>query len=371
MKDAHRLTLEEKVGQLFLLGFQGYEPDYETRFLLDLVRPSGFLLFHRNIEGFDQIYELTTRLREISSIPPLLAIDHEGGRVDRLKHIFAPIPSMPELAAAGTAQLRFGARIIAAELEATGFNVDFAPVLDLRLPGSIVSERCLSADPAEVSRLAAAFVEELSKKNIVACTKHFPGLGGAAIDPHFALPRINRNKRQLHLEDAQPFVSLFGAAGMVMMSHGHYPALGDEKCVPASLSPRVITGFLRKKLGYKGLVITDDLTMGAVTSIGLTPDLFVRAFEAGNDLLVFSQTTPLVELGFKSILRASRESAVLRKRLDESVERILALKSSIELMPLRYRTHLKSRITRQIEKLRRTTEAVGAEAEPGLTPANT
>ena len=371
MKDAHRLTLEEKVGQLFLLGFQGYEPDYETQVLLDVVRPSGFLFFHRNIESFDQIYELTTRLREMSSIPPLLAIDHEGGRVDRLKQIFAPIPSMPELAAAGTAQLRFGARIIAAELEATGFNVDFAPVLDLRLPGSIVAERCLSAEPVEVARLAAAFAEELSKKNIVACTKHFPGLGGAVIDPHFALPKINRNRRLLQQEDAQPFVSLFGEAGMVMMSHGHYPALGDEKCVPASLSPRVITGFLRKKLGYKGLVITDDLTMGAVTSIGLTPDLFVRAFEAGNDLLLFSQTTPLVEQGFRSILQAARESALLRRRLDESVDRILALKSSIEVKPLRYRAHLQSRITRQIEKLRRTMEPAIAETERGLKPATT
>ena len=99
--------------------------------MLDVVRPGGFLLFQRNIESFDQIYELTSRLREMFSIPPFLAIDHEGGRVDRLKQIFGPIPSMPELAASGTAQLRTGARIIAAELEATGFNVDFAPVLDL------------------------------------------------------------------------------------------------------------------------------------------------------------------------------------------------------------------------------------------------
>src|ERR1051326_557567 len=137
MKDAHRLTLEEKIGQLFVVGFQGYEPDRETSSLLDRIRPGGFLLFQRNIASFDQIYDLTTRLREMSSVPPFLAIDHEGGRVDRLKHIFAPMPSMSELAAAGLSQLRLGARIIAAELEAAGLNLDFAPVLDLRLPGSI------------------------------------------------------------------------------------------------------------------------------------------------------------------------------------------------------------------------------------------
>jgi beta-glucosidase-like glycosyl hydrolase len=204
-----------------------------------------------------------------------------------------------------------------------------------------------------VARLGLAFVEELSKRRVVACTKHFPGLGGAVVDPHFALPRVERNKRQLQQEDVIPFTGLFDDGGMILVAHAHYPGLGDEKPVPASLSTRVIEGLLRKKLGYKGLVVTDDLTMGAVTSIGLTPELFLRAFGAGNDLILFSQTTPLVEQAFKTILKEARTSAALRKRVDESVERILALKSRLEFMPLRYRTHLKARITRQIEKLRK------------------
>jgi beta-N-acetylhexosaminidase len=351
LKHSHRLTLEEKVGQLFCLGFQGYEPDSETRDVFDVVRPGGFLLFQRNIEGFDQIYALTNGLREMFSIQPFVAIDHEGGRVDRLKQIFGPIPSMPQLADSGTAQLRIGARIIAAELEATGFNVNFAPVLDLQKIGSIVSDRSLSRDPEQVARLAGAFIEELSKRGIVACGKHFPGLGGASADPHFALPRIDSNKRQITQEDVAPFVKLFEALGMIMVAHAHYPGLGDEKPLPASLSSRVIDGFLRKKLGYKGVVITDDLTMGAITSFGLTPELFLRAFEAGNDVLLFSQSTPLVEDAFNTILKAVRRSAALRERLDESIERILALKSQ-DVAPLRYRTHLKSRISRQVEKLR-------------------
>src|SRR5438128_11061697 len=166
MKDSRRLTLEEKIGQLFVVGFQGYEPDSETRAVLDVFPPGGFRLRQRNIESFDQIYDLTSRLREMFPIPPLLAIDHEGGRVDRLKHIFAPIPSMPELAGAGMAQLRLGARIIAAELESTGFNLGFAPVVDLHLPQSIMAERCLAADPAEVVRLASAFIDESSRRGI-------------------------------------------------------------------------------------------------------------------------------------------------------------------------------------------------------------
>ncbi len=132
----------------------------------------------------------------------------------------------------------------------------------------------------------------------------------------------------------------------------HYPGLGDEKPLPASVSPRVIDGFLRKKLGYRGVVITDDLTMGAITTFGLTPDLFLRAFEAGNDVILFSQSTPLVEDAFRMILRAVRGSSSLRERLDESVERILRLKTRMEFAPLRYRTHLKARISRQVDKLR-------------------
>jgi len=359
MKESYRLTLEEKVGQLFCLGFQGYEPDNETRDVFDVVRPGGFLLFQRNIEGFDQVYELNSRLHEMLSIRPFLAIDHEGGRVDRLKQIFGPIPSMPQLADSGTAQLRIGARIIAAELEATGFNVDFAPVLDLRRNGSIISDRSLSRDPVQVARFAAAFIEELSNRGILACGKHFPGLGGAVADPHFALPRIDNNKRLIMQEDIAPFVKLFDALGMIMIAHAHYPGLGDEKPVPASLSSRVIEGFLRKKLGYKGLVITDDLTMGAITSFGLTPELFLRAFEVGNDVLLFSQSTPLVEDAFRTILKAVRGSAALRERLDHSVERILTLKSRVGVEPLRYRTHLKARISRQVEKLRNSIE-IGA-----------
>jgi beta-N-acetylhexosaminidase len=360
MKDTNHLTLDQKVGQLFILGFQGYELDRETRALLEVIRPGGFLLFQRNIENFDQIYNLTNQLREISAPPTIVAIDHEGGRVDRLKQIFSPIPSMAALAEAGMAQLRLGARIIASELEATGFNVDFAPVVDLRLHDSMMAERCLAANPADVARLASAFIEELSKRGVVACAKHFPGLGGAAIDPHFGLPRIDRNKRQIQQEDALPFVKLFDQLEMIIVSHAHYPALGDEKPVPASLSTRVLQGFLRKKLGYKGIAITDDLTMGAVISLGLTPELFLRAFEAGNDLLLFSQTTPLVQQAFKTILAAARSSAALRLRVDESVERILALKGGMEFMPLRYRTHLKARITRQIDKLRKSLEPAKA-----------
>src|SRR5262249_34132574 len=152
--------------------------------LMEHIRPGGFVFFQRNIETFDQFCALTAQFQEPYGLPAFLAIDQEGGRVDRLKQFFNPIPPMRELAGISTAQLRAGARIIAAELEATGLNLDFAPVLDLDYPNSIMSERVLASSPAEVARLGAAFVEELTKKNILSCVKHFPGMGAADRDPH-------------------------------------------------------------------------------------------------------------------------------------------------------------------------------------------
>src|ERR1051326_3679953 len=171
MKNIRRLSLEEKVGQLFFLGFQGPTPDAETWELMERVRPCGFVFFWRNIGNRMQFCILTARLREPNGLPALLAIEHEGGYVDRLKQIFDPIPPMRELAALGTAPLRAGARIIASEIEAVGLNVDFAPVVDLAYPGSVMAERVLGSNPAEVGRLGGAVIDELSKKNIISCVK--------------------------------------------------------------------------------------------------------------------------------------------------------------------------------------------------------
>jgi beta-N-acetylhexosaminidase len=351
MKHARRLTLEEQVGQLFFLGFQGHTPDAETLEIHQVIRPGGFLLLQRNLESFGQVCSLTDSLRDVSGIPSLVAIEQEGGRVDRLKQIFAPLPSASVLAAQGTARLRLGARIIASELDATGFNVDLAPVADVAQETSIAPERMFGRDPSEVARLAAAFVEELSKKSIVACPKHFPGLGAATSDHHFVLPGIDRSRRQLMREDLAPFVSLVASVRMVMMSHAFYPSLGDEAPTPASLSRRIVDGLLRRKLRFNGVILTDDLTMGAISSLGLTEDTFIHAFEAGNDMLLFSQTTPMVERAFRRIVRTVRASAALRQRLDESIERIVALKSAAHYFPPRHRTHLRARIIRQIDKL--------------------
>jgi beta-N-acetylhexosaminidase len=355
MKDSTRLTLEEKVGQLFFLGFAGPEPDRETREILDIVRPGGIVFSQRNLETFEQTIHLTGRFVEGRDVPALLAVHQEGGAADRLKHLFAPLPTLGQAASGGTLQLRQTARIIGAELAAAGFNTLFGPLLDLATPDSVLRERALAATPAAVSRLAKAFIEEVTEHGIFTCAKHFPGMGAAQRDPHFVLPHIEKHRKLLLMEDVPPFVNVFDLVSMVMVGHAHYPTLGEMKPVPASLSPRIVDGLLRRKLGYAGIVITDDMTMGAVAGLGLTPNRFLEAFEAGNDMMLFSQTTPLVAEGFYTLVRAAKKSVALRARIDESAERIMVLKHRIP-PGIQNRGYARTRILRHIEKLHRVGE---------------
>ena len=358
MKGLTRLTLEECVGQLFFVGFQGRTPDPETERILGKIRPGGIVCFQRNIENIDQIYESNLRFQRQSQLPLLVAINQEGGPVDSLKHAIVPMPSIADLTDLGTAAVRAGARLLGAELEATGFNTNLFPVLDLGLSESVVRERSLAAGPTEVARLARVVVDELEKKRILTCGRHFPGLGGARRDPHFVLPRVERTRREILAEDMVPFNEMSDRLDMIMVSHGHYPALGDIRPLPASLSHRVVDGLLRETIGFEGVVITDDLTMGAVTSVGLTPGTFLKAIEAGNDMVLFSQTTPLLEQAFDLIVETARSDFKLRKRIDRSLERILHLKQKIQFAPLRNRPHAKARLTRQIERLKQSIPAI-------------
>ena len=195
MKEFQRLTLEEKVGQLFWLGFPGPAPDVHARKLIDVIHPGGFVLSQRNIESFDQVCALTRSLAEGNGVRALVGIAQEGGAADRLKQLFAPLPSVQEMAAEGTTALRTLARLIGSELETLGFNTALSPVLDLHSENSVMRDRTLSANPGEVTNLGKLFVFELAERGLLSCAKHFPGMGSALMDPHFVLPRIQNAVR--------------------------------------------------------------------------------------------------------------------------------------------------------------------------------
>jgi beta-N-acetylhexosaminidase len=361
MKDVSRLSLEEKVGQLFFLGFHGHEPDRDARELLDVIRPGGIVLSRRNIETFEQTARLTSRFIEGRDNPALVAISQEGGASDRLRHLFAPIPSVSAASHAGMPHLRLLGRVIGAELQACGFNTLFGPVLDLATAEPILKGRTLAASPSAVTRTGGAFIEEVHKSAILTCGKHFPGLGAVSRDPHFTLPRIEKSKKLLLMEDVPPFANNFAMLPLIMVGHASYPAFGESP-IPACLSSRIVDRLLRKKLGYSGVIVTDDMTLGAVTSLGLTPERFLEALEAGNDMLQFSQTTPLAEQAFQTILRAAKQSTALRNRITGSVQRILALKRRLQ-PSAGNRAVLRSRTLRHIERL---SENVHASPAPVL-----
>jgi len=279
----------------------------------------------------------------------LVGISQEGGTADRLRHIFGPIPAVSSASHAGMPQLRLLGRVIGAELQACGFNTLFGPVLDLSMRDSILNGRTLAATPSAVTRTGSAFIEEVNRSAILTCGKHFPGMGAVSRDPHFTLPRIEKPKKILLMEDVRPFTNNFEILPMIMVGHACYPAFGDAP-IPACMSPRIVDRLLRRKLGYNGVIVTDDLTQGAVTSMGLTAERFLEAVEAGNDMIHFSQTTPLVEQEFQTILRAAKQSASLRNRITASVERILSLKRQLR-PPVGNRALLRTRILRQIDRL--------------------
>lgn len=348
MKDLSRFTLEEKVGQLFFLGFRGESPDPESRSLLESIRPGGVILSQRNMHSFDQAASLIEQLVTGPEVVPLVAINQEGGAVDRLKQLFGPLPSFAEAALGGVSQVRLLGRLLASELDCLGFNTLFGPVLDLPIPGSVLLDRALPATPREISRLGRGFLDEVQQRGILSCPGHFPGLGAATRDPHFGLPVIDRPRKQLLREDVVPFADLLYSP-LMMVGHAHYPALMDARPWPASLAARVVDGLLRRRLGYTGVIVTDDLTMGAVSSMGLTRERFLEAIEAGNDMVVFSETTPLVLEAFLHITASARKSHALRHRIDRSVMRILALKSALPL-PRHHRAHARARLMRQISR---------------------
>lgn len=350
MKESLKNSLEAKVGQLLFVGFQGSTLNAETREVLERLQPGGFLLFGRNLDALDQTCDLNAQLWHLSRRVPFLAIDQEGGLVDRLKQLFAPIPGFPAAASQGVRAVRGLARVIAAEMEAAGFNTDFAPVADLDLDGAAVRHRASSASGLDAGRYCHAFLDELQGRGLCGCLKHFPGLGAANVDPHFRLPRVSRDRKTLQESDLIPYLMAVRDATFVMVGHAHYPDL-DDRPIPASLSSRVIERILRKKIGFDGIAITDDLTMGAVTALGLKPETFVEAVAAGNDMMLFTQVTPLLSAGAELLIREARRSPALARRVDEAYVRIMKRKALLSNDPPVHRPQNRARVLRQIERL--------------------
>jgi beta-N-acetylhexosaminidase len=311
---------------LVLAGFHGTAADDPEPAALAELGVGGFVVFGRNVESPEQVHTLLSGLTERSTHPPLLCIDQEGGRVARLRAPLTVWPPMERVGDVDDEELAEAvARALGEEIAAVGFNVVFAPVLDVRFEGTTIAigDRALSADPDVVSRLGAALIRGFQAAGLACSGKHFPGHGHVTTDSHLALPQCPLPEDELRADHLAPFAAAVAAgADSIMTAHVVYPAIDDE---PATLSSRWIDGVLRKELGFSGVVFTDDLEMGAITKGGGIADAAVRAIRAGVDgLLVCSRRDEVGAVVERLRIEADADAA-FADRCAEALQRLRSL----------------------------------------------
>lgn len=275
------------IGQLLLTGVPGPELDSETATAFRKIQPGGFILFGRNIQSPVQLRKLIDDLRDLSEIEPIITIDQEGGRVSRLKLIGNEPPNAQQLHVNDDLTLiKQHGHITGKLLRLFGFNLDLCPVLDISFDDEADNSlrgRCYGTSVEQVIHNAGAFNDGLRAERIASCGKHFPGYSAATLDAHHELPRIERTRAQLDAEELAVFRHFTKKVDSMMICHAQYPALDSEN-FPASLSHRIITDLLRGEFGFQGLVMTDDLDMGAILNHYGFDETIRLAIRAGNDL---------------------------------------------------------------------------------------
>jgi beta-N-acetylhexosaminidase len=276
----------DSVGQLILTGVPGYELDAESAALFKRVQPGGFILFGRNIQSAAQLRKLIDDLRDLSEVEPIITIDQEGGRVSRLRLIGNEPPNAQQLRDRNDVTLvRRHGEITGRLLRLFGFNLDLCPVLDISFDDEADNSlrgRCYGKNVEQVVRLAGAFNDSLRGEGILSCGKHFPGYSAATVDAHHDLPKIERSRAELDAEELAVFRHFSSSVDSMMICHGWYPAFNPAKR-PASLSREIVTTLLREEFQYSGLIMTDDLDMGAILNEYGLEETIRLAIEAGND----------------------------------------------------------------------------------------
>src|SRR6266699_381656 len=288
----------DSVGQLIMTGVPGKELDAKTARLFRRVQPGAYILFGRNLESGTQLRKLIDDLRDLSEIEPIITIDQEGGRVSRLRRIGNEPPNAQQLRDKNDIDLiRRHGEITGRLLRLFGFNVDLCPVLDISFNDDAENSlhgRCYGKDVEQVVRNAGAFNEAMRGQGIASCGKHFPGYSAATSDAHFQLPRIDRSREELDLNELAVFRRFVGDVDSMMICHAWYPCF-EPQPTPATVSHRIVTELLRNEFGFDVLIMTDDLDMGAILSAYRLDDTIRLCLEAGNDIMMLCHRVPEIE----------------------------------------------------------------------------
>jgi beta-N-acetylhexosaminidase len=317
-----------RIGQLLIIGFDGTEMSPRLAALLTRIQPAGVILFARNITGAEQTHRLLRACQKHVTTPLFTCVDLEGGTVDRFRNVLGPAPSPAQVFATGRRELfRKHGRIIGTNCRALGFNVDFAPALDLAFEASrsVMSSRAVSADPRQVVVYAREFLRGLRDAGVLGCGKHFPGLGEADLDTHHELPSVEKRLRKLWVEDLVPYRTLRRELPFVMISHAGFPSVTKDR-TPASLSKKWITEILRKKIGYRGLVCSDDLEMGGVLKAAPIEQAAIGHIRAGGDLGLICHKEDYIVRAYAGLVREVKRDRKFARRVEESSRRVLAFK---------------------------------------------
>ncbi|WP_197089565.1 beta-N-acetylhexosaminidase [Bacillus sp. SA1-12] len=326
-----KMTLREKIGQMMVVGFNSTTIDNHITEMIEDYHVGGVILFDRNMETQDQVASLNKDLQQLSKdsngLPLILGIDQEGGQIVRMRDQVSPIPSQQELGQkSDPEEVYTTAQRTGKELLSMGFTVNFAPVLDL----SATDSRSFGEDTKKVYSLGHQVVTGMMDSGITTTLKHFPGNGRSNVDPHIETSSVNADKLDLENNDIYPFKQLIKEVDndqfFVMVTHIKYPAYDKEN--PASISKVIIQDLLKEQLGFKGLVVTDDLEMGAVNKYFTYQDLGHKAVESGSDLLLVCHTLENQKAVFNGILKAVESKELSEKRIDDAVRKILTHKLS-------------------------------------------
>lgn len=331
--------LRKQVGQLLILGFDGLEVDGHLRTTLATLRPGGVILFARNIEDPRQTWKLLRDCRATTAVPMFLCVDLEGGTVDRLKKVIAPAPSLKDVFSTSQPKLfRMHGNILGLESRALGFNTDFAPVLDLGFESSrtVLGSRTASEDPVDTITYAREFLRGLKAAQVLGCGKHFPGLGEANLDTHQELPLIRKPWTKMWAEDLLPYRELHRSLPFVMVAHAAYPEIRPagakpqgtkkEDTLPASLSKYWMKDILRRKIGYRGLIISDDLEMGGVLAAGSIEEVAVATLRAGADMFLVCRNQELVWRAYEAVLKEAERDRNFAVQVAQAAKRVLDFK---------------------------------------------
>ena len=326
-----KLTLEEKLGQMFIIRMQGKEITDDLKTLIKDYHIGGVSLYSKNYDSYEDMIDLINKLKELNSkynkTPLFISVDQEGGRVNRLPKDFENTPSAKKISKDKKYVKEVGSTI-GEILNNLGINMNFAPVLDIQRfnDNHAIGDRCFGYNKDSVTENGIVMMNSLKDKNIIPVVKHFPGHGLAKRDSHFFLPIVKKEIEQS--EDIEPFINAINLGADALMV-SHLMIIKKDRFYPASLSKKIITDYLKNELNYKGLIITDDLKMKAVNLLYGYKKSSLKAIEAGNDIILIGADYNTVITCIDNIKKKMNDS--LKERIDESYDRIIKIKDKYKI----------------------------------------